>query len=305
MSTANTMGSMFANATGGGLDALLATNGAFGTATGAGAGLMSRLASALPYAGIALALASFLEGDRGGPKTEGGADLASTIQQQYNGIAAQLGITNKAIFEAFYSKDPQGDSLTQLRVATLSGGRNIYERLGEENVGRSDAEFAAAVGDATMRAIIAALKDSDLSNEYKQYLNALADDASTADMQRAIDLIGQRKALDEEWLTLTSTDAENLARARKRELDAAGAKIAGETGLTYRPAASGEKVAGVVRQRLALASGRFAMIDDGLGFQLVPWSPSIERQIGQHVSGVSRGAGGVDWSFGRNRGLGM
>ena len=220
MSTANTMGSMFANATGGGLDALLATNGAFGTATGAGAGLMSRLASALPYAGIALALASFLEGDRGGPKTEGGADLASTIQQQYNGIAAQLGITNKAIFEAFYSKDPQGDSLTQLRVATLSGGRNIYERLGEENVGRSDAEFAAAVGDATMRAIIAALKDSDLSNEYKQYLNALADDASTADMQRAIDLIGQRKALDEEWLTVTSTDAENLARARKRELDA-------------------------------------------------------------------------------------
>lgn len=220
MSTANTMGSMFANATGGGLDALLATNGAFGTATGAGAGLMSGLASALPYAGIALALASFLEGDRGGPKTEGGADLAATIQQQYNGIAAQLGITNKAIFEAFYSKDPQGDSLTQLRVATLSGGRNIYERLGEENVGRSDAEFAAAVGDATMRAIIAALKDSDLSNEYKQYLNALADDASTADMQRAIDLIGQRKALDEEWLTVTSTDAENLARARKRELDA-------------------------------------------------------------------------------------
>jgi len=220
MSTANTVGSMYANATGGGLDALLATNGAYGTAAGSGAGLMSNLTTALPWVAGGLALASFLESDRGGPKTEGGADLAGTIQQQYNGIAAQLGITNKAIFEAFYSKDPQGDSLTQLRVATLSGGRNIYERLGEENVGRSDAEFAAAVGDATMRAIIAALKDSDLSNEYKQYLNALADDASTADMQRAIDLIGQRKALDEEWLTLTSTDAENLARARKRELDA-------------------------------------------------------------------------------------
>lgn len=220
MSIANSLGTSFANMTGGGLDALLATNGAFGTATGAGAGLMSGLASALPYAGIALAVASFLESDRGGPKSEGGADLASTIQQQYNGIAAQLGITNKAIFEAFYSKDPQGDSLTQLRVATMSGGRNVYERLGEENVGRSDAEFSAAVGDATMRAIIAALKDSDLSNEYKQYLDALAADATTADMQRAIDLIGQRKALDEEWLTLTSTDAENLARARKRELEA-------------------------------------------------------------------------------------
>ena len=220
MSTANTVGSMYANATGGGLDALLATNGAYGTAAGAGAGLMSNLTTALPWVAGGLALASFLESDRGGPKTEGGADLAGTIQQQYNGIAAQLGITNKAIFEAFYSKDPEGDSLTQLRVATMSGGRNVYERLGEENVGRSDAEFSAAVGDATTRAIVAALKDSDLADEYKQYLNALAADASTADMQRAIDLIGQRKALDEEWLTLTSTDAENLARARKRELDA-------------------------------------------------------------------------------------
>ena len=47
------------------------------------------------------------------------------------------------------------------------------------------------------------------------------------------------------------------------------------------------------------------MIDDGLGFQLVPWSPSLERQLGQHISGVSRRGGGVDWSFGRNRGLGM
>ena len=70
-------------------------------------------------------------------------------------------------------------------------------------------------------------------------------------------------------------------------------------------AASGEYVAGTYRQRFALASGRFAMIDDGLGFQLVPWSPSLEKQLGQHVSGVARGDGGIDWSFGRKRGLGL
>jgi len=96
-----------------------------------------------------------------------------------------------------------------------------------------------------------------------------------------------------------------LDTLRKRELDAVGAKIAGETGLAYRPAASGEKIAGVVRQRLALASGRFAMIDDGLGFRLVPWSPSLERNLGKHVSGLARVDGGVDWSFGRKRGLGL
>ena len=47
------------------------------------------------------------------------------------------------------------------------------------------------------------------------------------------------------------------------------------------------------------------MIDDGLGFQLVPWTPSLEKQLGRHVSGVTRGDGGIDWGFGRNRGLGL
>src|SRR3546814_6632335 len=92
---------------------------------------------------------------------------------------------------------------------------------------------------------------------------------------------------------------------RQREVEALGDKLAAETGRQFSKAGTGEYVAGTYRQRFALASGRFAMIDDGLGFQLVPWSPSLERQIGQHVSGVSRGAGGVDWSFGRNRGLGL
>ena len=82
------------------------------------------------------------------------------------------------------------------------------------------------------------------------------------------------------------------------------AKIAGETGLAYRPTTSGEKIAGVVRQRLALASGRFAMIDDGLGFRLVPWSNGLERQLGREVAGVVRSGGGLDLMLGRKRGLG-
>ncbi len=48
--------------------------------------------------------------------------------------------------------------------------------------------------------------------------------------------------------------------------------------MSFERAASGEYVAGSYRQRFALASGRFAMIDDGLGFQLVPWSPSLENR---------------------------
>ncbi|OYU87198.1 MAG: type VI secretion protein [Bradyrhizobiaceae bacterium PARB1] len=96
-----------------------------------------------------------------------------------------------------------------------------------------------------------------------------------------------------------------LNTLRDREVSALGEKLAAETGLPFNHAGSGEYVAGSYRQRFTLASGRFAMIDDGLGFQLVPWSPSLEKQIGRHVSGVARDDGGVDWDFGRKRGLGL
>jgi type IV secretory pathway VirD2 relaxase len=94
-----------------------------------------------------------------------------------------------------------------------------------------------------------------------------------------------------------------LATLRRRDLDTAGARLSAETGLPYTPAASGEMVAGTYRQRLTLTSGRFAMIDNGLGFALVPWTPALDRHLGRHVSGVSKGGGGIEWSFGRKRGL--
>ncbi len=61
-----------------------------------------------------------------------------------------------------------------------------------------------------------------------------------------------------------------LASLRRRELDAAGARMTSTTGFPYRPSQVGETVAGVYRQRISLASGRFAMIDDGPGISLVP-----------------------------------
>ena len=100
--------------------------------------------------------------------------------------------------------------------------------------------------------------------------------------------------------------AQNLIGAlRRREVEALGEQLATETGQPFNAVASGEYVAGTYRQRFALASGRFALIDDGLGFQLVPWTPSLEKQLGRHVSGVARDDGGIDWGFGRNRGLGL
>ena len=96
-----------------------------------------------------------------------------------------------------------------------------------------------------------------------------------------------------------------LNTLRRRDMDDAVAKLSTETGLAHHPSVDGEHVAGTYRQRVTLASGRFAMIDDGLGFQLVPWRPALEQKLGQHVAGTITPGGAVDWSFGRKRGLGI
>ncbi len=89
----------------------------------------------------------------------------------------------------------------------------------------------------------------------------------------------------------------------RRELADAAQAIGERTGLQHRPSAPGEFVTGAYRERVTLATGRFAMIDDGLGFQLVPWRPVLEQHLGQHVTGTKTPGGAVDWSFGRQRGL--
>ncbi|MDD5364801.1 MAG: relaxase/mobilization nuclease and DUF3363 domain-containing protein [Gallionellaceae bacterium] len=93
-----------------------------------------------------------------------------------------------------------------------------------------------------------------------------------------------------------------LVTLRGRELAKIAKDIAAETGLEHRPVADGQRVAGVYRRSVMLASGRYAMLDDGMGFSLVPWKPVIERHLGQTVTAAMR-INGVSWELGRQRGL--
>jgi Protein of unknown function (DUF3363) len=89
-----------------------------------------------------------------------------------------------------------------------------------------------------------------------------------------------------------------LVTLRLRELQRTATVIASETGLTYRSASNGERVSGVYRRSLNLVSGRFAMLDDGVGFSLVPWRAVIENRLGRSLSGTIRGHS-VSWDFSR------
>lgn len=92
-----------------------------------------------------------------------------------------------------------------------------------------------------------------------------------------------------------------LATLRGRELAQAAKDIAAETGLQHRPVAEGQRVSGIYRRSVMLASGRYAMLDDGLGFSLVPWRPVIEQRLGKQIAATVRG--GVSWEVGLRRGV--
>ncbi|EKS2409537.1 relaxase/mobilization nuclease and DUF3363 domain-containing protein [Pseudomonas aeruginosa] len=92
-----------------------------------------------------------------------------------------------------------------------------------------------------------------------------------------------------------------LATLRGRELTAAAREISEQTGIQYRPAVEGQRVSGIYRRGMQLASGRYALLDDGIGFSLVPWKPVIEQKLGQSVSAVIQG-NSVSWQLGRQRG---
>lgn len=92
-----------------------------------------------------------------------------------------------------------------------------------------------------------------------------------------------------------------LGTLRNRELAQAAKDIAADTGLEHQPVADGQRVAGIYRRSVMLASGRYAMLDDGMGFSLVPWRPVIEQRLGQQLAATVRG-GGVSWEVGRSRG---
>jgi len=88
-----------------------------------------------------------------------------------------------------------------------------------------------------------------------------------------------------------------LATLRNKELAQAAKDITDETGLQHRPVTHSQRVTGIYRRNILLASGRYAMLDDGLGFSLVPWKPVIEQRLEKQLAATVKG-GSVSWEIG-------
>ena len=94
-----------------------------------------------------------------------------------------------------------------------------------------------------------------------------------------------------------------VERLERRDLRRVAAMLSRESGLDFVATETGMQVEGIVRRHVDLASGRFAMIDNGREFALVPWRPVLARAIGRPVSGRMRKHGGISWTIGRARSL--
>ena len=91
-------------------------------------------------------------------------------------------------------------------------------------------------------------------------------------------------------------------RLRRAELRVVAARLSKELGLDFNgEPAPGERISGVVRRRVNLNSGSFAVVENSREFTLVPWRPVLERQLGWEISGVVRSSGAISWTFGRQR----
>jgi type IV secretory pathway VirD2 relaxase len=124
--------------------------------------------------------------------------------------------------------------------------------------------------------------------------------ASALALRRAW-LIEEGLAREEQGVMRFAPDL--LARLQRRELVRTAARLSEESGKAFSELGPGMHIEGVVRRRLDLVSGQFAIVENSREFALVPWKPVLERALGREVSGLVRARAGISWSFARERGI--
>lgn len=128
------------------------------------------------------------------------------------------------------------------------------------------------------------------------------------DVRQALDL--RRQWLVEQELATIAGDtirlrANLLATLQQRELRRLASQLSQELGLGFVETKAGQAIEGTYRRPVQVGTARYALIEKSRDFTLVPWRPVLERATGKRVSGIMREAGGISWTIGRSRGLGI
>jgi hypothetical protein len=225
--------------------------------------------------------------------------VARGLQDELRGTAYAVieGVDGRTHHLVFSDLEVTGDA---------KPGAVVEMRAYEDSQGRKRSSLATR-SDLTIEAQVTAPGATWIDRQLLAKETTLSGSGFGAEVREAMDR--RLEHLAEEGLVRRQGQRVIFARdvldtLRRRDLNGAAHKIATETGLPYPPSVEGDSVGGICRQRVNLSSGRFAMIDDGLGFQLVPWRPALDQQLGRQVAGVMMPKGSVDWSLGKKRSRG-
>ncbi|MEL6728526.1 MAG: DUF3363 domain-containing protein [Pseudomonadota bacterium] len=97
---------------------------------------------------------------------------------------------------------------------------------------------------------------------------------------------------------------EHLQLLQKEGMLHASLDIAKETGLTYRAVEPGDRIEGTFKRIHQTAHAKFAVIDRGREFSLVPWKRDLEQLRDRHIEITMSRSRDIAWTLGRTRGLG-
>ena len=157
-------------------------------------------------------------------------------------------------------------------TADAKPGAIVELRAYDDDAGRKHLSLATR-SDLAIEAQISAAGATWLDRQLLAKVSALTGGGLGAEVRQAMDERSSSrrtgsgsKARSAGHLRARSHQHPAPARARRDRLQTIGRHGARPSSIW-----EGEHVSGIYRQRVTLASGRFAMIDDSLGFQLVPW----------------------------------
>lgn len=111
-----------------------------------------------------------------------------------------------------------------------------------------------------------------------------------AEVKRALQLRLQWLVREE---LMTEQDGQFVARRKlletleRREVSRVAKQLQKELGLSYQPTVSGDRLKGQVSKTIKMASGRFAVVQKGKEFSLVPWRKAMQMRKGKGLDIVS------------------
>lgn len=100
-----------------------------------------------------------------------------------------------------------------------------------------------------------------------------------------------------------SLNAAQLKFLRQEGLTYASLDYAKQSGKTHKMLEPGEQLDGTLSGTLKTPNGKFAIVDRGREFSLVPWKPSLERLRGREIEISMSRSHDISWTLGRSRGL--